>query len=65
MGDSYAMKSGSKYASEIHHSRTSSEMARNVEKSVDRDEQEMARLGKRQELRVGMQHAPSDPGEYD
>ncbi|KAK5198858.1 hypothetical protein LTR99_007798 [Exophiala xenobiotica] len=51
MADSYAMKSGSKYASEIHHSRTSSEIARNVEKSADRDEQEMARLGKRQELR--------------
>jgi hypothetical protein len=61
MADSYAMKSGSKYASEIHHSRTSSEIARNVEKSADRDEQEMARLGKRQELRVRIQRAPYDP----
>ncbi|OAP59078.1 hypothetical protein AYL99_06376 [Fonsecaea erecta] len=49
MADAFALKSGGKFTSEIHHSRSSSEQ--NGEKSVNRDEQEMARLGKRQELR--------------
>lgn len=51
MADAYAMKSSSKFASEIQHSRTSSS-ENNGEKSVNRDEAEMAKLGKRQELRV-------------
>ncbi|EXJ61484.1 uncharacterized protein A1O5_11800 [Cladophialophora psammophila CBS 110553] len=50
MADAFAMKSGGKFASEIHHSRSSSS-EQHGEKSVNRDEQEMARLGKRQELR--------------
>ncbi|ETI28184.1 hypothetical protein G647_00633 [Cladophialophora carrionii CBS 160.54] len=49
MVETYAMKSGSKIASEMHHSRSSSDQ--HGAKSVDRDEEEMARLGKRQELR--------------
>ena len=61
MADTYAMKSGNKFAAEIHHSRTSSsDDAQNVgDKSVNRDEQEMARLGKRQELRVWPWSDPS------
>lgn len=56
MENAYAMKSGSRYGPEVHHSRTSSDGMQNVEKSIDRDEQEMARLGKRQELRVWLHH---------
>lgn len=54
MAQLYAMKSGSKFASEINHSRTSSsdDASPPGMKSINRDDEEMAKLGKRQELRV-------------
>ena len=53
MAQSYAMKSGSKFVSEIHHSRSSFDDAGTPGiKSINRDDEEMAKLGKRQELRV-------------
>lgn len=45
MADKYAMKSGSKMTSDAFSEEHGQE-------SIDRDKQEMARLGKRQELRV-------------
>jgi len=48
------MKNGGTFTSEIHHSRqSSSPLPGTTEKSHNRDDEEMARLGKRQELRVG------------
>jgi hypothetical protein len=54
MAQSFAMKNGSKFASEIHHSRSSSsdDAGHPGMKSANRDDEEMAKLGKRQELRV-------------
>jgi hypothetical protein len=54
MAQVYAMKSGSKFASEINQSRTSSSDGAQPPgmKSINRDDEEMAKLGKRQELRV-------------
>ena len=56
MAQAYAMRSGDKFASEIHHSGASSsdDAQQHSGKSVDRDEEEMAKLGKRQELRVSL-----------
>ena len=53
MTDAFPMQSDSKIRSEIRLSQSSDQHG---EKSINRDDQDMARLGKRQELRVGDFH---------
>lgn len=58
MADNYEMKNGVGYAAEVHHSSAS---LVDGEKSMNRDDLDMARLGKRQTLRVS---TPEMEGRY-